>query len=334
MKKRLLQTAWGILLLLLAGLQGLEAQPYRVEAGLDTNRLKIGDQTRLHITLHQPETANVRFPVVKDHVAGGIEVLKSFPRDTLTGEETGQITIHQRYLITSFDSGAVNIPSLPFAYPNNGRRDSILTPPVDLYVETFQVDTTRGIFGIKGPLGVPLTLMEVLPWIMGAVALGLIVWGVVYLISKKRRREPVFQPARPSEPAHEYALRELDRLYDEKPWDADRLKHYYTRLTDILRNYLWMRYGIRTLERTTDEILGSLKESELDDDKACTMLAENLRFADLVKFARLRPGPDDNDASLQQAYDFVHATKYVPETAQENEQEENSSENTYSGQQA
>jgi hypothetical protein len=128
---------------------------------------------------------------------------------------------------------------------------------------------------------------------------------------KRKRQEPVFQPKKPAEPAHVYALRELDRLGDEKPWENGQVKFYYTRLTDILRNYLWMRYRIKTLERTTDEILASLRESELEDRQVYDQLADNLRFADLVKFARLRPGNKESESALQQAYDFVYKTKYV-----------------------
>jgi hypothetical protein len=123
----------------------------------------------------------------------------------------------------------------------------------------------------------------------------------------------VLEPRKATEPAHVYALRELDRLKADRLWQNDRVKVYYTRLSEILRTYLWMRYGIKTLERTTDEIMSSLNDTELAQQEAYEMLSENLRFADLVKFARMQPAPTENEGALQQAYDFVHATKYVGE---------------------
>jgi len=309
--------------LLLAGLQQSRAQEaYRVDARVDTNRLKIGDQIHLHITLNQPGEARVKFPSLEERLAPDVEVIKTFPRDTLRNEQAGQLVIEQKYLITSFDTGAVRIPPVPFYYQSRAGDDSLLSPPQSLYVESVRVDTTQEIFDIKGPFGAPLTIGEMLPYILGVVALALLAWGIYYVMRKRKRREPVFQPKKPTEPAHVYALRELDRLGEEKPWENGQVKYYYTRLTDILRNYLWMRYGIKTLERTTDEILASLGDSELDDRQTYDQLAGNLRFADLVKFARLRPQTDESESALQQAYDFVHKTRYVPQAQTQNDKEE------------
>jgi hypothetical protein len=306
------QAGFLLAFLLLTGLQQPLAQEYyRVEARLDTNRLKIGDQIHLHITLNQPEKSRVEFPSLEDRLAPSVEVIRALPRDTSTNKQTGQLVVGQKYLITSFDTGSVRIPPLPFYYQSRAGRDSLLTPPKSLYVESVQVDTTSEIFDIKAPFGAPLTLRELLPYILGALALALLVWGIFYVMRKRKRQEPVFQPKKPAEPAHVYALRELDRLGEEKPWENGQVKFYYTRLTDILRNYLWMRYRIKTLERTTDEILASLRESELEDRQVYDQLADNLRFADLVKFARLRPGNKESESALQQAYDFVYKTKYV-----------------------
>jgi len=307
-----LKTGFVIVLLTLAFMP-IKAQPFQAEARLDTNRMRIGDQIHLYLMLNQPETARVEFPRWQQRISAEVEVIKSFPRDTLRkGQEEG-ITVRQRYLITSFDSGAVKIPPVSFLYKDRRGLDSVLTAPLSLYVETVRVDTTQNIFGIKGPFGAPLSWSEMLPWILGAIALGLILWAVIYVLRRRKKQEPLLKARKPKEPAHEYALRELDRLKEDRLWQNDQIKAYYTRLTEILRTYLWMRYGIKTLERTTEEILSSLNNSEMDDQAAFSLLADNLRFADLVKFARMHPAPRENEASLQQAYDFVHTTKHIPE---------------------
>lgn len=300
----------------------LRGQPYQAEARLDTNRMRIGDQIHLYLALNQPETARVKFPGWQQRIASDLEVVKSFPRDTLRNNQREGITIRQKYLITSFDSGAVEIPSVSFLYTDRQGVDSVLTAPLSLYVEPVRVDTTSNIFGIKGPFGAPLSWAEVLPWILGAFALGLIVWAAIYVLRRRKRKEPLLKPRKPQEPAHVYALRELDRLKEDRLWQNDQVKAYYTRLTEILRTYLWMRYSIKTLERTTEEILSSLQNSEMGDQAAYNLLADNLRFADLVKFARMKPAPQENEAALQQAYDFVHTTKYIPEVKEEEEQQE------------
>lgn len=305
-----------VFIMLLLAYLNVMGQSYHAEARLDTNRIQIGDQVHFSLILNQPETARVEFPQWQERITAELEILRTYPRDTLRGEQQESITIRQRYLLTSFDSGAVEIPPVSFLYRGSQGIDSVLTPPVNLYVETVRVDTTGTIFGIKGPLGAPLSWGEVMPWLLGVLALGLIVWAVIFVLQRRKKKEPLLKPRKPAEPAHVYALRELDRLKEDRLWQNDRLKAYYTRLSNILRTYLWMRYSIKTLERTTEQILGSLGQSDMEDQKAYNLLADNLRFADLVKFARMQPAPEENEASLQQAYDFVNMTKYIPEASQ------------------
>src|SRR6056297_2823605 len=159
-----------VFVLLLLAFLPVRGQPYKVDAQLDTNRIRIGDQIHLYLTLHQPETARVKFPGWQQRITPEVEVVKSFPRDTMRGNQQEGITIRQKFLITSFDSGAVNIPPVSFLYKDRQGVDSLLTAPLSLYVETVRVDTTSNIFGIKGPFGAPLSWSEVLPWILGALA--------------------------------------------------------------------------------------------------------------------------------------------------------------------
>ncbi len=57
------------------------------------------------------------------------------------------------------------------------------------------------------------------------------------------------------DPAHVIALRDLERLMSEKLWEKGEIKAYYTRLTEILRQYLENRFSVYSLEMTTDETL-------------------------------------------------------------------------------
>ncbi len=300
------------LMFLLAFIGQLRGQPYSVRATVDTNRIQIGDQIHLDYTVNQPETARVAFPSMEQRFSQDIELIRAYPRDTLESKSSGMIRVRQRLLITSFDSGAVEIPSMAFKYRHQQGVDSIVSPPVSLFVETVRVDTTRSIFGIKGPLGAPLSFAELLPYLLAALALAGLIWAGIYLWKRRKKHQPAAEtPSKPDEPAHVYAFRELDRLKEQRLWQNGQVKLYYTRLTEILRTYLWMRYDIKTLERTTDEILLSLQNSELNDQQAYDQLSTILKTADLVKFARMEPAPGENESHLESAYAFVRATRYV-----------------------
>jgi hypothetical protein len=320
MKMRNRQSIFGftipLLFLLLINTYSAYSQPVQAEITLDSSRILIGDQIYLDLRVIQPAEARVAFPSVKASVPRSIEVL-SVAQDDTSALADDKIGIKRKYKLTAFDTGRIEVPSFEFKYTYQGNSGVIRTRPSELFVQAVRVDTAKTIFDIKSPLAAPITFREALPYILAILGLAVIVLAVIYIIKKRKRREPLIPSRKPREPAHVYAIRELDKLMEEKLWQKDKIKLYYTRLTEILRTYLWMRYGIKTLERTTDEILESVKESEFSDDDLYRRLEDTLRLGDLVKFARMVPSPSENEESLNFAYEFVDKTKYIPEEKEE-----------------
>ena len=154
----------------------------------------------------------------------------------------------------------------------------------------------------------PYTLQDAMPWILGGLLAATIVAVLYFYLKKRKKPAEIVAPAMPREAPHIIAFRELDRLKEEHVWQSGELKAYYSRLTDIVRAYIEHRYQVHTLERTSDEILGSFKNTGLDKDIPFETLRQMLHQADLVKFAKGKPQPEDNVRSLEQAYDFVKQT--------------------------
>ncbi|HWS01405.1 MAG TPA: hypothetical protein VN249_12360, partial [Prolixibacteraceae bacterium] len=93
----------------------------------------------------------------------------------------------------------------------------------------------------------------------------------------------------------------------------DKVKDYYTRLTDIIRTYLEERYEVPAMEQTTQEILSQFKgECSQIKGKLYTGLQNTLDTADLVKFAKYIPLPDENHYVMVHAYSLVEETKPEP----------------------
>ena len=64
------------------------------------------------------------------------------------------------------------------------------------------------------------------------------------------------------------------------------------------------------MEQVTDETLESFRQQKgLVSDKTFGNLSQILQLADLVKFAKYEPLPDDDNLSLVNAYFFVNETK-------------------------
>ena len=143
------------------------------------------------------------------------------------------------------------------------------------------------------------------------ILIGAILFFLLYSIKRKKNNQPIFaRPQKPKEPAHIVAIRELDRIKSEKVWQKGKTKQFYSEVTDALRTYIEDRFSIRALEQTSDETIEAFRvQKELIGEKNFENLNQILKLADLVKFAKYRPLPDDDNLSLVNAYFFVNETK-------------------------
>jgi len=289
----------------------VHAQRIKATASLDSANILLGDQVKLFLEIDHPKNVEVEFPQVPDTINTLIEVLGRSGVDTFEADNENYIKQIQAYTITSFDSGSYRIPPYWFRIDVDGIVDSVPTNGVTLNVYSMEIDTTRGPADIKMPYGAPLTLKEVTPYILGVILIGAIIFFLLYSIKRKKNNQPIFaRPQKPKEPAHIVALRELDRIKAEKIWQQGKSKQYYSELTDTLREYIEDRFGIRAMEQVTDEILDSFRiQKGLLSEKNMANLSQILQLADLVKFAKYKPLPDDDNLSLVNAYFFVNETK-------------------------
>jgi hypothetical protein len=252
----------------------------------------------------------VGFPQIPDSLAGKIEVLKKSAIDT-TRMKDQTLKLVQNLVITCFDSGQYRIPPFRFDIREAVKNDSVFTNWLALNVMTLKIDTTKGPVDIKLPFDAPLTLKEVTPYILGIILIGALLFFLLYSIKRKKKNLPLFvKPPKPKEPAHLWALRELDRIREEKLWQKDKIKEYYSELTEVLRIYIEERFSIPAMEQTSAEILTSFEDHKnLVSEKTFGYLSRILPLADLVKFAKYAPLPDDHNIVLANAYLFVNETK-------------------------
>lgn len=311
----------------------VNAQQIKATARLDSTNILIGDQIKYLLEIDYPKNATVEFPQISDSLQSLIEVLGKSKIDTVElGDKAFQKQIRY-YTITSFDSGSYLIEPQWFKVNVNGTIDSVPTNGVTLNVHTMVIDTTRGLTDIKMPYEAPITLKEVTPYILGLLLIGAIIFLVLYSIKRKKKNKPFFAlPAKPKEPPHVIALRELDRIKNEKIWQKEKTKQYYSEVTDVLRNYIEDRFEIRAMEQTTDEILDSFRyRKDLLGEKTFQNLSHILSLADLAKFAKYKTLPDDDNLTLMNSYFFVNDTKKeepkkpeITEKSEENSTEVNS----------
>jgi len=299
-----------ILIFAYFAIAGASAQEINVMASFDTSRIYLGDQTGYTITVDKPVSYILSIPVLKDTLQKNLEILNGPLSDTSFLKD-GRIRIRNRYLVTSFDSGFYQVPPVyaEMSSPNGIKR--FYSGYAALEVMRLKItppDTAAKIFDIIKPYRAPVTLGEILPWVLLAAVAGAMIWYAIKLIKKlriKKSGEPVVII---TEPAHVIAFRELEKLREEKLWQKGEIKLYYSRLTEIVRQYLENRFGIYSLELTTPETLTELKRTGFRDDENFRKLKTILTGADLVKFAKYNPEPSENELHFDYAMEFVRGT--------------------------
>lgn len=285
------------------------AQQIKITASIDTNQILIGDQVAVLLHAEAADSMSLRFPVFKDTMVSGVEIISAGSIDTLS-RTGGILSLQQRLVVTAFDTGAFMLPAGPFV---TGRGDTAWGAKMFLSVNTMDVDTTKGPADIKMPYAAPITFEEILPYLwMGLLALLLIgagVYGYLYWKRKQMSQRPII--VIPSDPPHIIAYRELDRIKEQKLWQQEKYKLYYSCLGDVLRQYIEHKFQVPALEQTSDELLRAIQQKGIVKHESFALLQTVLQTADLAKFAKAQPSPDENEQNFKNAFDFVSQTKLI-----------------------
>ena len=291
-----------------------------VKVELDSAVLMMGRTTPLHVEVLQPQGAQGMLLIPADTLMTNVEIAHAGVDDTVKGGGADQLEqIKRMIILQSFDSGLYRLP--PIAYLTEGG-DTVYSNTVTLKVLPANVDSLTTIHsmadvangGWKWYDWLPDFIIDYWGWIL--VCLLIIAGGVwTWLVMKKKVAMPLAHKPKPVSP-YEAAIAGLEQLKEEHLCESGREKEYYTRLTDILRRYLDGRFGINAMEMTSSQILRAL-EKQPDTREHKSMMQRVLEMADFVKFAKMRPMPDDNVASWNRAAQFVEETKPAPEPVAE-----------------
>ena len=292
------------------------------KAKLDSATLLMGNQAAIHIEVSHDK--GVRGMLLEDNA----DTLNAFveiaarPQADTTDIGNNRLNIKRDLIIQSFDSGVYVLPPLRYVVG----KDTFRSEQLSLKVLPVNVDTLKTVHGYKPVEEVPFKLFDWVPsfisdywWIYLVVILVILIGLFVYLKWLRNGEIPLI-PKKKRLPPYEEAIQRLTLLKEKHLWQAGQEKAYYTELTDILREYIDRRFGVNAVEMTTSQIMESLRTVEATrevNDK----LSSILELADFVKFANMRPLPDENEVMYQRSLTFVNETKPEEQPEGENEGE-------------
>ncbi|MEJ5167170.1 MAG: hypothetical protein WHV67_09110, partial [Thermoanaerobaculia bacterium] len=132
------------------------------------------------------------------------------------------------------------------------------------------------------------------------------VLGLIYYIRSKRKKE--VEEIKILLPPHIEAIKALEKLREKDYLRKEKEKEYYIELDDILRVYLGRRFSKDTLDKTEFELIGILKELNLERNLFIN-LKNFLEFSSLVKYAKQRAGVKEGEEHWELLKGFVEKTK-------------------------
>ncbi|MEE2791568.1 MAG: hypothetical protein VX453_08055 [Acidobacteriota bacterium] len=255
---------------------------------LDTDVINVGDPvTATVVVTHPPETEIVwpESPFVEP-----LELLDwNISESTAEGDV---VNSRLELMLTAFELGELTLPTFEVQVVHTGGDVATLTTDAAVVtVTSVGRDDTGDIRDIRGPLAIPLDVMTLLPWLTGLVAMSLLSY-LLYQRHRRKTRQPMTQSMASPRPAHVVAYESLDALETSGLLESGEFKAYHIRLSDIIRVYIWRRFGVAAMEMTTAEVLNGLRRA----DAPRTVVADFrqlLERCDLVKFAKFQPKASD-----------------------------------------
>lgn len=293
------------------------SQDIKVTTKLDTNSILIGQQTTLTMSVIASNKLNFDYSLLTDSIPKTIEILDI---KTDTTVENNYKSIEYHFNITSFDSGYHAIPPLKIVYhiANDTNIKYSESDPLLLEVKTIPVDLNGEIKDLKNIMEEPITLEEFLRryYLPLIGVLAILAFIILIIIRLQRNKKKAQQPEVFLLPPDIEAIEALTKLKEEKLWQNDRVKDYYSKISDILRRYIERRFDIPAQEMVTSEIVGCAISSGMAKEHT-DKIEQQFKIADLVKFAKYTPIITENEDIINWAFEFIEQTK----TAERNEEE-------------
>jgi len=170
--------------------------------------------------------------------------------------------------------------------------------------------STNDIRDIKPPVAIP-SGWEWLWWTL----LGIMVAVALYAAWKWWQKRRAFVPQLPPVPAH---VRARQRLQEALAL-IGQPEPFCVAVSDALRSYLEERFDFRAPERTTEEFLYELQDTDRLTGEQKESLGDFLQRCDLVKFARYEPAEPELRDLHAAALRLVEETEPVQVTVPQSE---------------
>lgn len=288
---------------------GGETMGQKIEVSLNKDTINIGEAIELSLSYPLTKATSSLSFYEGDSLGDGFEVLEVIQADTI------QNRVNVKVSVTNFELEDRVMPSFSIYYGDK----KVSSTSIPVFVSLVELDTTLPFKDIKPILEDSLNSSDYVKlgwhwvikywWILLLAILG-VVGAILYFrkgkfsLTKTGENNKII----PAIPAHVLGIQSLKELERKELWQKGNQKQYNVELTEIVQAYISQRYQVPTFERTSSEIIHSLRFVEMGEENKQN-LRKLLMLSDLVKFAKEKPTSHENESVMREAYQFIETTK-------------------------
>jgi len=271
------------------------AQPPVIKTVVDRNTILVGEQFKVTISATFPsKDYQLHWLTVPDSMQHFEVIDRSIIDSTYDGNKITDIT--QTFTLTSFDSGQWQLPSflINFNSLTDDKTINLFTDSMRIDVSYLPPDSTNELKDIK-PIREVHVSRPLWQWIAFGIIILLVIIALAWLYQYYKNKETTSAPVSKYSP-YEEAMMELEALKKQPFETAEELKIFYSKLTDIFKNYLTRKRNNNYNDKTTGNILMQLNTTLTKE--TLSELASVLRCGDVVKFAKYLPPREETESCL------------------------------------
>lgn len=296
--------------------------PFCVRLLVDKETLSIADTLHLTIEAEAEEGFVAELPGFAEKLGEfGIRDYRDDP-PRLTPEK--KLIVRKTYTLEPFLSGDYRLAPMPVRFrkqaepagpgDNSTNRGDPWPHQIETDELTIKVTSLLAkdhqelvLNPMRGPVPLPPGPIPVRTLLIGLAGVALAIGGLLLIWRRYRSTDP--HQAALTLPAHDLAYRQLQEILDEKLIERGESKLFFSKISDVLRNYIENRFGLLAPRRTTEEFLGDISRDAPFPAEQRELLGVFLQDCDLVKFAEHQPSPEESVKAIDSCRAFIDATR-------------------------
>lgn len=281
--------------------------PIRVDVALEPATVKLGDQTRIRVTVTHTGNMQLQFPDAAAMQATGLDVIRMAPGAGSRSLDGTQTSVTD-YVVAGFAPKVYDLPDVTVNYQlADGSQGKVTVQPVvRLTVESVLANLPNpSLRDIRPPIAIPQPPgLLARPLALAALTTSLLLLALLFLRRALMRRRPgravPLDHLSPEEAVRVRLKNASEHLKGFRPDYAA----FYTELSVAVREYLERRTTLAALSSTTRELRRDMELRGTDRWHARIILGL-LDECDAVKWAHYVPDPARADRALTMAYEIV-----------------------------